>query len=159
MNGKTKMAENIYSYTVRCKTCRSQFKVKLFESHEKNLFLADKKDWYCEKCKKGYFNEQTTKLTNEQQAIGFPELDGSDKMISWAVKIRGELINKVVYLKKSLRFENDDEKTLSDQGFNLLFLEWGQETGAKWWIDHRKMTVRDISRRLAEITASIKNGK
>jgi len=153
------MAEDIYTYTVRCNTCRSQFKVQLFESHEKNLFLVDKKDWYCETCKKKYFSEQTLKLTNEQQIAGFPELCGTEKMISWAVKIRGELINKFDYLKKSLRFETEAEKILSEKAFNRFFSEWQQETAAKWWIDNRKMTVRDIFKRLAEIQASIQNEK
>ena len=151
------MSEDLFTYTVRCKTCRSLFKIQLFESHEKNLFLVDKKDWYCEACKKKYFSEQTRKLTTDQQTAGFPELEGTEKMISWAVKIRGELINKVDYLNKSLRFETDAEKMLSERSFNRLFSEWHQKTAAKWWIDNRKMTVRDISKRLAEIQAQLQN--
>ncbi len=150
------MTEDIYSYDVRCRTCRTMFKVQLFESHEKNLFLVDKKDWYCENCKKEYFSEQTTKLSRAHQAIGFPELDGSWKMVSWAEKIRAELISKVDYLKKSLRFENDYEKELSGKAFDMFFKEWQEKTEAKWWIDHRKMTVRNISKRVAEISELIK---
>ena len=150
------MTKDIYTYDVKCRTCRTLFKVQLFESHEKNLFLVDKKDWYCEKCKKEYFSEQTTKLSRVHQAIGFPELNGSLKMISWAEKIRAELINKVDYLKKSLTFENDDEKELSEKAFDMFFKEWQEKTEAKWWIDHRKMTVRNISKRVAEISESIK---
>ena len=117
------MTEDIYTYEVRCRTCRTMFKVQLFESHENNLFLVDKKDWYCEKCKKEYFSEKTTKLSMAHQAIGFPELNGSSKMVSWAEKIRAELINKVDYLRKSLTFENDDEKELSGKAFGMFFKE------------------------------------
>jgi len=152
----SKLTKDIYSYDVRCRTCRTVFKVQLFESHEKNLFLVDKKDWYCEKCKKEYFKEQTNKLSGAHQAIGFPKLNGSWKMVSWAEKIRAELIGKVDYLKKSLRFENDYEKELSGKAFDMFFKEWQEQTEAKWWIDHRKMTVRNISKRVAEISELIK---
>jgi len=150
------MPEEIYSYDVRCRTCHTQFKVQLFESHEKNLFLADKKDWYCETCKKEYFSKQTEKLTRAQEAIGFPGLKGSRKMVSWAVKIRAELMNKADYLKKSLKFENDDERKLSEKAFERFFKEWQKKTDAKWWIDRRKMSVQAISKRIEELSESIK---
>jgi len=151
------MTEENFTYQVRCRTCRTRFKVQLFESHQKNLFLVDKRDWYCEKCKKEYAASQTSKLAREHQAIGFSELTGTRKMITWAEKIRAELINKVNYLKDSLRIEDEAEKALSEKGFELLFKEWQAETTAKWWIDNRKMTVRDISRRVFELTESIRN--
>lgn len=150
------MTEDINTYDVRCRTCRTMFKVHLFESHQKNLFLVDKKDWYCEKCKKEYFTKQSKKLSQAHQAIGFPELNGSWKMVSWAEKIRAELIGKVDYLRKSLKFENDDQKERSGKAFDIFFKEWQQKTEAKWWIDHRKMTVRNISQRVAELSESIK---
>lgn len=148
-------AEN-FTYKVRCKTCRARFEVQLFESHSKNLFLVDKRDWYCEKCKKEFAASQTSKLSQAHQAIGFPELTGTRKMITWAEKIRAELINKVDYLRKSLRIEDEDEKALSEKAFELFFKEWQAETAAKWWIDNRKMTVRNISKRVAELTESIR---
>ncbi len=149
------MTEDISSYDVKCRTCRTKFKVQLFESHEKNLFLVDKKYWYCEKCKKEYFKKQTAGLVEEHQTIGFPEIEGSQKMISWAVKIRGEMISKVDYLKKSLKFENDNAKALSDKAFEMFLREWQEKTDAKWWIDHRKMNIRDISKRVEEIKESV----
>ncbi len=145
------MTEDNYTYDVTCRTCHEKFKVELFESHDKNLFLVDKKDWYCEKCKKEYFKNQTDKLSKKSEAIGFQALTGTLKMVSWAEKIRSELINKVDYLKKSLTFETEEEKDLSDKTFDLFFREWQKKTTAKWWIDHRKMTVRDISKRISEL--------
>lgn len=76
-------------------------------------------------------------------------------MVSWGEKIRGELINKLDYLRKSLKFENDDQRELSEKAFHLFFKEWREKTEAKWWIDHRRMTVRDISKRVEEISVSI----
>jgi len=132
------------------------FQVQLFENHEKNLFLVDKKDWYCETCKKEYFNQQTKRLTKEQKTLGFQDLEGSLKSVSWAVKIRGELINKVDYLRQSLIFKNNDEKTLSEKAFAMFLAEWQKETDATWWIDHRKMAVRDISQKIQELSETIK---
>ena len=146
------MAEEIYDYDVRCKTCRKKFKTQLFESHGKNLFLVDKKDWYCEKCKKEYFSKQTEQLSKAHQEIGFPPLTGTEKMISWAEKIRAELINKVDYLQKSLTFESEEAKEQSQKSFELFLREWHENKSAKWWIDNRKMTVMDISKRIKAIS-------
>lgn len=151
------MAEEIYDYTVRCHTCRNRFTVQLFDSHAKNLFMVDKKEWYCEKCKKERLRKQAVELTKAHQAIGLPELAGTPKMISWAVKIRADLINKVDYLKKSLTLENDDARELSSKAFDLFFKEWQAKNEAKWWIDNRTMTVRDISQRIKEISDSLKS--
>ncbi len=152
------MTDDISTYEVKCRTCRAKFKVQLFDSHDRNLFVVDKKDWYCDDCKKAYFSDQTLKLLKEQMTQGFHDLTGTEKMVSWAVKIRGEILNKVDYLKKSLRFKNEEEKKQSDKAFESLFSEWREKTEAKWWIDNRKMTVRDISKRAAELEA-LKTGK
>ncbi len=145
------MTEEIYDYDVTCKTCLKTFTVQLFDSHEKNLFVVDKKDWFCDACKKDYFNKQTESITKQHQEIGFPELTGTAKMVSWAVKIRGELINKVDYLKKSLTFDTDEEKAASDNAFDQFIRGWQEVEQAKWWIDNRRMTVRDISQSIDEI--------
>ena len=150
------MGSETFTYEVKCASCRTKFKVQLFESHEKNLFLVDKKDWYCEPCKNKYFAEQTEKLTRAQETTGFHPLTGTTKMVSWAVKIREDLIKKVDYLQKSLVFENEEKKQASERAFDGLMQEWQKETEAKWWIDHRTITVRDISRRVSEILESFK---
>jgi hypothetical protein len=153
------MTQNTPTYEVKCRTCRALFKVALFDSHEKNLFVVDKKDWYCDACKKAYFNRQTTELTGRQQDKGFPALTGPEKMVSWAVKIRGEMLQKVDYLQKSLKFESDAEKEISSKAFEMFFDEWRQFTDAKWWIDRRTMNVRDISQRIKDLSAAIKEAR
>ena len=153
------MTSNAQTYEVKCRTCRTPFKVALFDSHEKNLFVADKKDWYCDTCKKSYFNQQTAELTGQQQDKGFPALTGTEKMVSWAVKIRGEMLQKIDYLRKNLKFTSDAEKELSAKAFELFIDEWRQITDAKWWIDRRTMNVRDISQRIADLTEGIINNQ
>jgi len=150
------MNADTYTYDVKCRTCRIGFKVALLESHEKNLFLVDKKDWYCEECKKNYFRKQTEKLAKAHQDIGYPELEGTVKMVSWAEKIRAEMISKVKYLRESLKFDTEDEKKLSEQRFELFLMAWRDKASAKWWIDHRKMTVRDISITISKISEARK---
>jgi hypothetical protein len=117
---------------------------------------VDKKDWYCDACKNEYFEQQTAKLTKSHAKIGFSALEGTPKRISWAEKIRAELIHKVDFLKESLKFSEDKEKETSDMAFNLFLLEWQKHTDAKWWIDNRRTTVRDISDKIKEITETIK---
>ena len=146
------MTVDANTYQVICRTCRKNFSVQLFDSHEKNLFVVDKKDWYCDECKKAYFRKQTSDLSKAHQDIGFSELEGTEKMISWAETIRAELINKVNYLKQSLTFSDAAEKEISDKAFDEFFRRWQAETNAKWWIDNRKMTIRDISNQIAKIS-------
>ena len=144
------MTKDNFTYTVKCRTCRSSFEVQLFESHEKNLFIVDKKDWYCENCKTEYFKAQTEKLTKAQETVGFGELTGTAKMVSWAVKIRQDILKKVDYLKQSLKFDDETQKERSHKAFEMLFDQWQAKTEAKWWIDHRNMTVRDITKQVEE---------
>lgn len=151
------MTQETCEYDVRCKTCFEKFKVPLFDSHEKNLWLVDNKDWYCEPCKAEYFEKQTSELTQSHAKIGFPELAGTVKQISWAVKIRAELINKVDFLKQSLTFNDDAQKRESDLAFDQFLQEWQEETKAKWWIDNRRITVRNISDRVKEIILESRN--
>ncbi len=153
------MAKEIYNYSVRCRTCRCKFEVQLFDTHEKNLFLVDKKHWFCEKCKKEYFEKQTKQLTDEHKNVGFQELAGTEKTVSWAVKIRSEMLNKVKYLRDSLTFDDDQAREKSEKAFTLFLEEWQAETEAKWWIDHRNMNVRDISKRIEELTQTIQEGE
>jgi len=150
------MIEKNNDYDVRCKTCYKKFTIQLFESHDKNLWLVDKKDWYCETCKNEYFEKQTSRLAEAQAKIGFPKLNGTFRRISWAEKIRAELINKLDFFKKSLVFNDDKEKETSGLAFDLFLQEWQKQTDAKWWIDNRKTTVRDISDGIKKIIQSIK---
>lgn len=150
------MTQNTQTYEVKCRTCRTPFKVALFESHEKNLFVADKKDWYCDACKKAYFQKQTAEITGAQQEQGFPPLAGTGKMVSWAVKIRAEMMQKLDYFRKSLTFTDDAEKVIAAKAVERLLDEWRQVTDAKWWIDRRTMNVRDMSQKIQALATDLR---
>ena len=141
-------------YEVRCKTCYTKFTTQLFEGHEKNLWLVGNKDWYCESCKAEYFDKQTSQLTKAHKEKGFPELTGTPKRVSWAEKIRAELLNKLGFLKERLTFDDEKEKAASDQAFDLLLKAWQEHTDAKWRIENRRMTVRDIALSLEKFSGS-----
>ena len=149
------MTQQTYNYDVRCSSCFEKFTVQLFDNHDKNLWLVDNKNWYCEPCKKRYFEKQRVEMAEINAEKGFPELTDTPKRISWAEKIRTELINKVDFLRQSLVFTDDSQKKTSDQAFQLFLREWQQESKAKWWIDRRNTTVRDISKRINEITKDL----
>lgn len=151
------MTEETFTYTVKCRTCRAAFQIQLFDSHQKNLFVVDKKDWYCETCKQAFFRTRAAELSTASQAKGFLPLTGTLKMVNWAEKIRSELIGKAEYLRQSLKFDTDAQRQLSDTAFDQFFSQWQAQTAAKWWIDHRKMTVRDMSKKLEEIKAAGKS--
>lgn len=127
----------------------------MFDNHEKCLWLADNKNWYCDLCKKAYLDKQTATLSKANAKSGFPKLTGTPKRIAWAEKIRAELINKANYLNQSLNHEDEDAKALSDKAFLLFFQEWQKVTDAKWWIDNRSTNVREISIRIKEITDTL----
>jgi hypothetical protein len=94
-------------------------------------------------------------MTESNKGLGFPELEGTQKQISWAEKIRTELINKVDFLQKSLSFDDDKEKQTSDITFKMFLIEWHKENQAKWWVDNRRTTVRNISDRIKQIAKDI----
>ena len=153
------MTKEIHDYEVRCKTCFKKFTTQLFENHEKNLWLVDKRDWYCEPCKIEHFEKQTSQLAKSHAKIGFSTLVGTPKRVAWAEKIRAELINKVNFLKERLIFNDDDDdkndKEISDQAFDLFLQGWQAQTDAKWWIDNKKISVRDISDDIKKLSDSL----
>ncbi|MBT6337799.1 MAG: hypothetical protein HOJ48_00735 [Desulfobacula sp.] len=149
------MTQHSCDYKVRCKSCFNKFSVQMYDSHEKCLWLVDNKDWYCDSCKKEYFDKKTATLSKASTSLGFPQLIGTPKRIAWAEKIRAELISKVNYLNLSLSHKDEDAKELSDKAFLLFFQEWQKETDAKWWIDNRTTNVRDISIQIKEITDTL----
>ncbi|MBL6996734.1 hypothetical protein [Desulfobacula sp.] len=50
---------------------------------------------------------------------------------------------------------NIKEKETSDLAFNLFLQEWQEKIDAKWWIDNRKTTVRNISDRIQKLAGSL----
>jgi hypothetical protein len=146
------MADDIvFDYDVKCRTCSAKFKVQMFDTHERNLYLVDNKYWFCNKCKKDYFSKETLKFQESNTVKGFGPLEGVEKSISWAEKIRFEMINKFELLKQTITYKSDEEKEIYEKAFDIFLKEWFVISDPKWWIEKKRMNVRDITLRVEEI--------
>lgn len=85
----------------------------------------------CEECKK----EKAAEEMRKAEEAGLPELEGSEKQIAWAVKIRNGFMPKA---KEALEKSNGHPRAKA-------WYDWfiGQ-TKASFWIDNRDMSVRAI---------------
>ncbi|MCP3925671.1 MAG: hypothetical protein GY714_24145 [Desulfobacterales bacterium] len=152
------MTEDIvFDYDVKCRTCNQKFKVQMFDSHDRNLYLVDNKHWFCDKCKKDFFSKQTAELQEKNTLKGFLELEGSDKSISWAEKLRSEMMNKFEIYKQTVTHQSDEDKELFEKANEIFLSEWFATKDAKWWIDNKKMNVRDMRLKIEFIIEEIKN--
>lgn len=82
-------------------------------------------------------NERAASLANE---IGFAPLTGSDKQIAWAQSIRQK---KYEALAASLNHPNPKA------AYALMAEAMSLETSAKWWIDKRDSSARQIMEMIA----------
>lgn len=85
----------------------------------------------CEECKK----EQVAKEIKKAEEAGLPELEGSEKQIAWAAKIRNGFMPKA---KEAL--ERNSKAPFAKEWYDWFV---GQ-TRASYWIDIRDDTIREI---------------
>lgn len=85
----------------------------------------------CSECKK----EQTAEEIRQAEAAGLPELEGSEKQIAWATKIRNGYLPDA---KEAMKKSNGHPRAKA-------WYDWfiGQ-TKASFWIDNRDMSIRAI---------------
>lgn len=71
------------------------------------------------------------------------ELQGTEKQIAWANKIRKEIIDEAqVIIEKSKVDPATDEATMAK--LNRVFASICAQSQAKWWIDHKSETGRSL---------------
>ena len=85
----------------------------------------------CEECKK----EQAAKEIKKAEEAGLPELEGSEKQIAWAAKIRNGFMPKA---KEAL--ERNSKAPFAKEWYDWFF----SQTKASYWIDIRDDTIREI---------------
>lgn len=85
----------------------------------------------CEECKK----EQAAKEIKKAEEAGLPELEGSEKQIAWAAKIRNGFMPKA---KEAL--ERNSKAPFAKEWHDWFF----SQTKASYWIDIRDDTIREI---------------
>lgn len=99
----------------------------------------------CPECKYDDYVAGAAKLAREASAIGLPELEGSDKQVTWAEYIRAELLesagqflkdgwDKTSMLDDATKEHN--EEVLHELGQILVQIRL--EPRAAWWINHRR---------------------
>ena len=87
-------------------------------------------------CPVCYKAQMDAMIAEQEKAENLPELEGSEKQVAWAKKIRIELLNEV---KDFMQDFKQDEHTKA-------FTEWvkGQKS-AKFWIDNRTACAQQIA--------------
>ncbi|MFM9280902.1 hypothetical protein [Paenibacillus jiagnxiensis] len=85
------------------------------------------------------------------EEIGFntieylPNLIGSEKQVAWATKIRYGVALEIGSIIKMLRKAEPEKKGANiDAEAQMLLDRVSELDEAKWWIDHRHLTPRDV---------------
>lgn len=70
----------------------------------------------------------------ESQSIALPDLEGSEKQISWAEQIRTKAISEAIIYHAALKIDDVFESKLTN---DQIVLKFSKYKSAKWWIDRR----------------------
>ena len=97
----------------------------------------------CGLCPNCYKAEKKTEEKSFAETYGLPGLKGSEKQISWANKIRKELIQAFEKEKLAIRKGAGDDFADFLDDFTKNYY---QNDSASWWIDHRewRMLKKDL---------------
>lgn len=111
-------------YTVTYK-CGHTGTVELFgkESERRHKIAFYEENYICPEC---YEAEQAARIDAENKEYNLPALEGSEKQIAWAEKIRVKFIN----VRKEFKFKEENRALF--EGFCDEFFA---ETSAKAWIE------------------------
>lgn len=86
----------------------------------------------CPNCYKAKKQSEETTFVNEN---GLPELEGSEKQISWANKIRRDMIGAFESEKPAIREGAGNDFADFLDGFTSRYYK---KESASWWIGHRE---------------------
>lgn len=136
--------------TCACKRCGKTFEreTRWWNSQKAREWeeWAEKNITLCPECRYNDYVAGATKLAREASAIGLPELEGSDKQVTWAEYIRAELLESAgQFLKENWDKTRElDDATIKEQNEKVLhalgqiLVQIRLEPRAAWWIGHRR---------------------
>ena len=101
-----------------------------------------------EKVRLAEYKKEAEEAKIEAESMGLPQLEGSEKQISWAMSIRKKLLpvadEAYDYLKKYF-----DKEKYNKEDFLGFAKEWLHryklQTKAAFWIDHRDADARELA--------------
>ena len=141
----------------RCSTCGAKF---IYRKVCANSTAARSfEEWApehineCEECrakrKLQERDEENAKNAEISKEMGYPDLKGTEKQVTWAVTIRKNMMEIVrAYYFDPTRAKKFPKQTkMAFDGLSEILLA---HTSAGWWIDNRCTTLREIVLRLSE---------
>lgn len=137
-------------YEVECTECGKKFDVQLYGKMKYREWKVEHYAWLCDDCKAKKREEEARKAAEKSKEMELPELTGTEKQVSWALKIRLDAIKameKQIEAQKALERLNPEgkperEEYLMRLGFDDILKN---ETKASWWIDNRHMSFGVIA--------------
>lgn len=112
---------------------------------DRYAIYCQKRGDLCDKCKRAEWQIENERAVANSQAIGLPTLDGSEKQVAWASKIRLQMLPEIDAEKEKIEtdifasaaFLSTSARTEITDGLALIASEMRGETVAGWWIDNR----------------------
>lgn len=123
------------------------------KSADRKAAWAEEQGFICSECQDKLRQAENTKAAEQNQAAGLPKLNGSDKQIAWAEKIRAGKLETVRQARAGeldrLYFEaywgtvgfNNQAMPVDDVNIDYAIGLLMAQTAASWWIDHREAKV------------------
>jgi hypothetical protein len=132
-------------YYPECQCCGKEFLVQLAGPTRDRQWKLDNWTWVCDDCKEAQKLEASAKAAAQAEAIGLPELTGTEKQIRWAEVLRLKLIAE-------LDKEPEHWNSTPEQGALLrqTIAEIKSQVEARFWIDNRANSPWEILKAYVE---------
>jgi DNA-directed RNA polymerase subunit RPC12/RpoP len=124
-------------YYTECAKCGKEVMVELFGKVKDREWKLENVDYYCDECKAEWKKEQAAKAATESQDL--PALQGSEKQVVWALKIR---LERIKYIEENIKQNEECSKVIPgmkviENKYRKMLETFKTTTSAKWIIEHR----------------------
>lgn len=126
---------------VECRECGMKFEVQMYGPHKDREWRVKNLYWLCGECKAKKREAEVKEAAQKSQEMELPELQGSEKQVQWALKIRlqaiKEMEKQIERDKNMADIDLDGDPEKAERLVRLGIQEVLKETRASWWIDRR----------------------